>query len=247
MEMRRCGRSVHAGLTPWPSLPTTSAIFPGAVGAPAPPPGVSVPATASKSRRGTCCASIPAAVARAISASASASAAASRPTTFAPAAIASSTSRQPSRITSERRSRALRRCRSRTTLSTSRMSHARYDVPVALSIAGSDSGGGAGIQADLRTFQEFGVYGTSVVTAVTAQSSTRVLAWESVSAELVLQQLEAAIEDHAPGAVKTGMLATSDVVEAVARGIARHRLPNYVMDPVIVSTSGTRLLKRDAE
>ncbi|MFI5207637.1 MAG: bifunctional hydroxymethylpyrimidine kinase/phosphomethylpyrimidine kinase [Gemmatimonadales bacterium] len=127
------------------------------------------------------------------------------------------------------------------------MSHARYDVPVALTIAGSDSGGGAGIQADLRTFQELGVFGTSVVTAVTAQNSVVVRAWEPMSAALVAQQLDAALEDLAPRAVKTGMLGTADVVEVVARGLARHRLPNYVLDPVIVSTSGTRLLNPDAE
>lgn len=127
------------------------------------------------------------------------------------------------------------------------MSHARYDVPVALSIAGSDSGGGAGIQADLRTFQEHGVFGTSVVTAVTAQNSARVFAWEPMSAALVAQQLDAVAADLRPRAVKTGMLGTAIVVEAVARGLARHRLPNYVLDPVIVSTSGTRLLLPDAE
>jgi hydroxymethylpyrimidine/phosphomethylpyrimidine kinase len=127
------------------------------------------------------------------------------------------------------------------------MSHARYDVPVALTIAGSDSGGGAGIQADLRTFQELGVFGTSVVTAVTAQNSIAVRAWEPMSAALVAQQLDAVAEDLVPRAVKTGMLGTAHVVEVVARGLARHRLPNYVLDPVIVSTSGTRLLQPDAE
>ena len=127
------------------------------------------------------------------------------------------------------------------------MSHARYDVPVALTIAGSDSGGGAGIQADLRTFQELGVFGTSVVTAVTAQNSIAVRAWEPMSAALVAQQLDAVAEDLAPRAVKTGMLGTANVVEVVARGLARHRRPNSVLDPVIVSTSGTRLLHPDAE
>ncbi len=127
------------------------------------------------------------------------------------------------------------------------MSHARYDVPVALTIAGSDSGGGAGIQADLRTFQELGVFGTSVVTAVTAQNSVAVRAWEPMSAALVAQQLDAVAEDLAPRAVKTGMLGTPDVVDVVARGLARHRLANYGLDPVIVSTSGTRLLHPDAE
>jgi hydroxymethylpyrimidine/phosphomethylpyrimidine kinase len=127
------------------------------------------------------------------------------------------------------------------------MSPARYDVPVVLTIAGSDSSGGAGIQADLRTFAELGVSGVSVVTAVTAQSSARVLAWEPVTATLVAQQLDAVLEDASPRAVKSGMLGSADVVEAVAQGIARHKLPNYVMDPVIVATSGARLLRSDAE
>jgi hydroxymethylpyrimidine/phosphomethylpyrimidine kinase len=127
------------------------------------------------------------------------------------------------------------------------MSHARYDVPVALTIAGSDSGGGAGIQADLRTFHELGVFGTSVVTAVTAQNSVAVRAWEPMSAALVAQQLDAVAEDLTPRAVKTGMLSTADVVEVVARGLGRYHLPNYVLDPVIVSTSGMRLLYADAE
>ena len=118
---------------------------------------------------------------------------------------------------------------------------------VALTIAGSDSGGGAGIQADLKTFHQFGVFGTSVVTAVTAQNTLGVRAWEALPADLIRQQLDAVAEDLPPGAVKTGMLGSAEVVEVVAEGIARHRLPNYVLDPVMVATSGDRLLHVEAE
>ena len=118
---------------------------------------------------------------------------------------------------------------------------------IALTIAGSDSGGGAGIQADLKTFHQFGVFGTSVISAVTAQNTRGVLAWEAVSPALVARQLDAVAEDLPPTAVKSGMLGTADVVETVAAGIARHRLPNYVLDPVMVATSGDRLLDRAAE
>src|SRR6266571_3128126 len=122
----------------------------------------------------------------------------------------------------------------------------RY-VKIALTIAGSDSGGGAGIQADLKTFHQFGVFGTSVITAVTAQNTVGVLAWDPVSAALVTRQLDALAMDLPPGAVKSGMLASAVLVETVADGIARHRLPNYVLDPVMVATSGDRLLDQDAE
>ena len=118
---------------------------------------------------------------------------------------------------------------------------------VALTIAGSDSGGGAGIQADLKTFHQFGVFGTSVVTAVTAQNTLGVRAWEALPADLIRQQLDAVAEDLPPGAVKTGMLGSAEVVEVVAEGIVRHRLPNYVLDPVMVATSGDRLLHGEAE
>ena len=118
---------------------------------------------------------------------------------------------------------------------------------VALTIAGSDSGGGAGIQADLKTFHQFGVFGTSVICAVTAQNTTGVRAWEALPAALVAQQLDAVAEDLPPAAVKTGMLGTGELIEAVAAGLARHRLPNYVLDPVMVATSGDRLLVREAE
>src|SRR5881296_326752 len=122
----------------------------------------------------------------------------------------------------------------------------RY-VKVALTIAGSDSGGGAGIQADLKTFHQFGVFGASVVTAVTAQNTVGVRAWEAVPVALVTKQLDAVADDLPPLAVKSGMLGSAAVAEAVAAGIARRRLPNYVLDPVMVATSGDRLLDRDAE
>jgi len=117
---------------------------------------------------------------------------------------------------------------------------------IALTIAGSDSGGGAGIQADLKTFHQFGVFGTSVVCAVTAQNTTGVKAWEPVAATLVATQLDAVAEDLPPHAVKTGMLGTAEVVEIVADGITRWRLSNVVVDPVMVASSGDPLLKPDA-
>ncbi|HEX9486837.1 MAG TPA: bifunctional hydroxymethylpyrimidine kinase/phosphomethylpyrimidine kinase [Gemmatimonadales bacterium] len=120
-------------------------------------------------------------------------------------------------------------------------------MKIALTIAGSDSGGGAGIQADLKTFHQFGVFGTSVITAVTAQNTLGVRAWEPVPVELVTRQLDAVADDLPPVAVKSGMLGSAALVEAVADGIARRRLPNYILDPVIVATSGDRLLERDAE
>jgi hydroxymethylpyrimidine/phosphomethylpyrimidine kinase len=120
-------------------------------------------------------------------------------------------------------------------------------VKIALTIAGSDSGGGAGIQADLKTFHQFGVFGMSVVTAVTAQNTLGVRAWEALPPELVAQQIDAVAEDLPPLAVKTGMLGSAEVVAAVADAIGRHGLSNYVLDPVMVATSGDRLLDRDAE
>src|SRR6185437_9902418 len=116
----------------------------------------------------------------------------------------------------------------------------------ALTIAGSDSGGGAGIQADLKTFAAFGVYGTSAITAVTAQNTRGVTAWEPVSTELVIAQIEAVGTDFAPRAVKTGMLATTAIVEAVGATIAEMELPNLVVDPVMLAKGGDRLLREDA-
>ncbi len=120
-------------------------------------------------------------------------------------------------------------------------------MQVALTIAGSDSGGGAGIQADLKTFHQFGVFGTSVIVAITAQNTRGVSGVHAIPMSMVEQQLAAVAEDLFPAAVKTGMLATAELVGTVARAIAAHRFPNYVLDPVMVATSGDRLLDRDAE
>ncbi len=120
-------------------------------------------------------------------------------------------------------------------------------VKIALTIAGSDSGGGAGVQADLKTFHQFGVFGTSVITAVTAQNTVGVRAWQPLPAALVTQQIDALADDLPAAAVKSGMLGSAELVETVAAGIAGRRLPNYVLDPVMIATSGDRLLNADAE
>jgi hydroxymethylpyrimidine/phosphomethylpyrimidine kinase len=119
--------------------------------------------------------------------------------------------------------------------------------PVALTIAGSDSGGGAGIQADLKTFHAFGVFGCTALTAVTAQNTTEVATSYALPEELVRDQIRMVTSDIPPDAVKTGMLANAALVETVAQAIDEHRLPNYVLDPVMVSTSGQRLLDSEAE
>jgi hydroxymethylpyrimidine/phosphomethylpyrimidine kinase len=123
----------------------------------------------------------------------------------------------------------------------------KHQTPVALTIAGSDSGGGAGIQADLKTFQAFGVFGTTVITAVTAQNTTGVRAIHQVPAQHVRLQIDAVCEDLRPAALKSGMLASSAQVEAASEGIRAHHLGPYVLDPVMVASSGDRLLDRNAE
>ncbi|MFL5599415.1 MAG: bifunctional hydroxymethylpyrimidine kinase/phosphomethylpyrimidine kinase [Gemmatimonadaceae bacterium] len=117
---------------------------------------------------------------------------------------------------------------------------------IALTIAGSDSSGGAGIQADLKTFQRFGVYGTSAITAITAQNTRGVTAWEAIAPSLVRAQIEAVVADLPPAACKTGMLATASNASLVAVAIREHSLANYVLDPVMVATSGDVLLEPDA-
>ncbi len=119
------------------------------------------------------------------------------------------------------------------------------DIPVALTIAGSDSGGGAGIQADLKTFAAHGVYGTSAITAVTAQNTRGVSAVLALPADLVTAQIEAVASDIAIHATKIGMLANAAIVEAVAAAIAELELPLVVLDPVMVAKSGDRLLDED--
>ena len=116
----------------------------------------------------------------------------------------------------------------------------------ALTIAGSDSGGGAGIQADLKTFAAHGVYGTSAITAVTAQNTLGVTMWQALPADLVIAQIEAISEDIPPMAVKIGMLANAAIVEAVAATIAELDLPHVVLDPVMIAKGGARLLEADA-
>ncbi len=115
----------------------------------------------------------------------------------------------------------------------------------ALTIAGSDPSGGAGIQADLKTFAAFGLYGASAITAITVQSTKGVEAVAPLSADLVTAQIEAVAGDLALHATKIGMLATAAIVEAVAAAIEEMELPLVVVDPVLVSTSGERLLDAD--
>src|SRR6478735_1484033 len=116
----------------------------------------------------------------------------------------------------------------------------------ALTIAGSDSGGGAGIQADLKTFAAHGVYGTSALTAITAQNTLGVTAWLAVPADLVTAQIEAVDADFELGAIKVGMLANAAIVEAVAATIVELELANVVVDPVMIAKGGDRLLEIDA-
>jgi hydroxymethylpyrimidine/phosphomethylpyrimidine kinase len=120
-------------------------------------------------------------------------------------------------------------------------------VAIAVTIAGSDSGGGAGIQADLKTFSALGVYGASVITALTAQNTRGVQGIHDVPAAFVGRQIDSVFSDLAVAAVKIGMLSRSDVIAAVADGLARHAgtIP-VVLDPVMVATSGDRLIADDA-
>ncbi len=116
-----------------------------------------------------------------------------------------------------------------------------------LTIAGSDSGGGAGIQADLKVFATLDAYGMSVVTAVTAQNTRGVWGYEAVAAPLVERQLEAVLEDIGAQAAKTGMLAESNIIKAVVKGLRKHSVPIVVVDPVLVAKGGARLLAAEAE
>jgi hydroxymethylpyrimidine/phosphomethylpyrimidine kinase len=119
-------------------------------------------------------------------------------------------------------------------------------MKTALTIAGSDSGGGAGIQADLKTFAAHGVFGTSAITAITAQNTRGVVSWQALSADLVTAQIEAVVDDLGTDAVKTGMLATAAIVEAVAAAIRALELPQVVVDPVMIAKGGDALLDFDA-
>jgi hydroxymethylpyrimidine/phosphomethylpyrimidine kinase len=119
-------------------------------------------------------------------------------------------------------------------------------VPVALTIAGSDSSAGAGIQADVKTFAALGVYGASVITALTAQNTKGVAAIHDVPADFIAAQMDAVLCDLDVGAVKIGMLANAAAIEAVAAGLDRHRARNVVLDPVLLSSSGETLLRPGA-
>jgi hydroxymethylpyrimidine/phosphomethylpyrimidine kinase len=117
---------------------------------------------------------------------------------------------------------------------------------VVLTVAGSDSGGGAGIQADLKTIAAHGLHGASAVAAITAQNTQAVLRWEVLPADLVVAQIEAVVRDMRVAAVKTGMLASAEVIEAVAEALSRHHLPNVVVDPVLRASTGADLVSGDA-
>jgi len=116
----------------------------------------------------------------------------------------------------------------------------------ALTIAGSDSGGGAGIQADLKTFAALGVYGSSVITAITAQNTVGVTAVHDIPPAIVTAQLDAVLSDIGANAAKTGMLSSAPIIGAVAAAVRRHGLTKLVVDPVMVAKSGDRLLREEA-
>ena len=115
-----------------------------------------------------------------------------------------------------------------------------------LTIAGSDSSGGAGVQADLKTFAALRVYGTSAITALTAQNTTAITGVFEIPPEFVAAQIDAVVTDIRPDAVKTGMLASAAIIEIVVQKLKEHELPHLVVDPVMVSKSGARLLAEDA-
>jgi hydroxymethylpyrimidine/phosphomethylpyrimidine kinase len=118
-------------------------------------------------------------------------------------------------------------------------------IPVALTIAGSDSGGGAGIQADLKTFAALGVHGTCAITAITAQNTFSVTAVQEVDPDVVEKQIDAVVQDMGVDAAKTGMLSSSRIIEAVSRAVRRYGFP-LVVDPVMIAKSGAPLLREDA-
>jgi len=119
-------------------------------------------------------------------------------------------------------------------------------MKLALTIAGSDSGGGAGIQADLKTFSAHGVFGMSVITSITAQNTMGVLGIEDISPEMVALQMKAVFEDLYPHAVKIGMVSSEGIIAAIAEGLKCYKPDNVVLDPVMISKSGSRLLKPEA-
>ena len=124
--------------------------------------------------------------------------------------------------------------------------HRSSTMKRALTIAGSDSGGGAGIQADLKTFAALGVYGTSALTAVTAQNTLGVTGVQELPPDMVASQIDAVVSDIGADAVKTGMLANSGIISVVASKVTEHGLPNLVVDPVMVAKGGDPLLQEEA-
>jgi hydroxymethylpyrimidine/phosphomethylpyrimidine kinase len=118
--------------------------------------------------------------------------------------------------------------------------------PRALTIAGSDSGGGAGIQADLKTFAALGVYGASAITAITAQNTVGVRAIHEIPVDVIVAQIDAVLDDIGADAAKTGMLSSAPIIEAVADRLRAHGVHQLVVDPVMVAKSGDRLLREDA-
>ena len=124
--------------------------------------------------------------------------------------------------------------------------HSTRELPVVLTIAGSDSGGGAGIQADLKTFEALGVFGTTAITCLTAQNPDEVTAIEPVAPEMVAQQVRTVCEGFPVAAAKTGMLYSAAIIESVAKVVSECLAGPLVLDPVMVATSGARLLRDDA-
>ncbi len=117
---------------------------------------------------------------------------------------------------------------------------------IAVTVAGSDSGGGAGIQADLKTFSALGVYGASIITALTAQNTLGVQGIHNITADFVSLQMDSVFSDLAVGAVKIGMLSQADIIHAVADGLIKHQQENIVLDPVMIAASGDSLISSDA-
>jgi hydroxymethylpyrimidine/phosphomethylpyrimidine kinase len=119
-------------------------------------------------------------------------------------------------------------------------------VPVAVTIAGSDSGAGAGVQADLKTFSALGVYGATIITALTAQNTQGVFGIHEVPADFITAQIDAVFSDFDVAAVKIGMLGSGAAIEAVAAGLGRHGARKVVLDPVMAASSGEKLLRADS-
>lgn len=119
-------------------------------------------------------------------------------------------------------------------------------IPKALTIAGSDSGGGAGIQADLKTFLSLGVYGSSVITAITAQNTREMTAVYDLPSGIIQKQIDAVLSDIGADAVKIGMISNADIARTVAFSLKNHKIRNIVLDPVMLSASGAKLLEDSA-